>query len=1013
MAEPVRTPSDPLSRPEEGRFWRSLEERAGTPAAREAAANEFAPGASDPPTGLSRRRFLELVGATTALATTAACSRGRGGIVPYTRRPPEVVPGVANYYASTFQEGPRSYGVLVKTREGRPIHVTGNDEHPVLRGLTSPRAVADVLRLYDPDRLRGPRLNGRGTSWDEAQDRVVQTLAAARTAGTPVLLLTGALESPTRKALVEELRRALPALRHLAWEPAAGSGPEAVRASFGADLALRPRIAAAKVILSLGCDFLDGSDPAAVRDFAAGRRPAEAGANRPGAPGEKMKRLWALEGPMTLTGGKADHRFPVPPSRLAQAAFALARDLKEKHGVPTPAGVDLGAAAGGPGQFGIPPAAWDALLADLKGAGGAALVLCGDRMPVEAHQAAHLLNAMLRVETLEAVPAEPLATARDLAGEAEAMAAGRYAAVLLWGVNPAYAAPDPGAWAAALERVPLRVWIGLQEDETAARCQILLPEHHWLEAWGDHDGGDGCLTLQQPAVGPLYDTRQGEDVLLALLRGVGADLPADYHAYLKARWQREVYPGRGLVPFPRWFDTALHDGVVSVPTPSRPLPVPAAAALDAAAAAAGRPAHANASAAPADFELVLQPGAGVHDGRYGNNAWIQEFPDPATKSTWGNPLAVSVQDAASLGLKDGDLVTVTAGKASLETPVLVQPGQAPGVLALALGYGRQAGRVAKGIGANAFPLQDPACAGLRLGVRISPPRPGHPLPITQGHHRLEGRDLVHSFSLAEYARKKVLHKPSANPPSLYPDQVFPEHKWGMVIDLSACVGCSACVLACQSENNVPVVGPEQVIVGREMHWIRIDRYYEGPPENPRVVQQPMLCQHCDDAPCENVCPVNATNHSSEGLNQMVYNRCVGTRYCANNCPYKVRRFNFLEYTAYKREPESLVYNPEVTVRPRGVMEKCTFCVQRIEDGRLRAKAERRPVRDGEIVTACAAACPAQAIVFGDLKDPDSQVSRLSRSDRGFKVLDELGTRPAITYLANLRNPALEGEDHES
>jgi molybdopterin-containing oxidoreductase family iron-sulfur binding subunit len=618
-----------------------------------------------------------------------------------------------------------------------------------------------------------------------------------------------------------------------------------------------------------------------------------------------------------------------------------------------------------------------------------------------------LLNAMLGSEALEVRPAEPLAGPRDLEREIQAMAGGAYAALVVWGANPAYAAPDPGAWTAAAAKVPARIWIGQQPDETAAGCQALLPEHHWLEAWGDHDGGDGFLTLQQPTVGALYDTRQGEDLLLGALGRLGGTVPADYHAYLQARWQREVYPAGSLVPFARWFETALHDGVVPSANPPRRPPALKGAAVT---AAARRPEP----SVPGDaFELVLFPGNGVHDGRYGNNAWIQECPDPVTKATWGNPLTLSVADAGRLKLKDGDLVVVAAGKASLEVPVQVQPGQADGVLALALGYGRAAGKVAKGIGGNAFPLLDPAAPGLTLGVRISGPRGSRPVPVTQGHHRLEGRELVHSFSLAEYAKEAKNRKAHPNPPSLYPDQVFPEHKWGMTIDLSACVGCSACVLACQSENNVPVVGPEQVAAGREMHWIRVDRYYQGPPENPRVVQQPMLCQHCDDAPCENVCPVNATNHSADGLNQMVYNRCVGTRYCANNCPYKVRRFNFLEYTAHTKEPEALAYNPEVTVRPRGVMEKCSFCVQRIEDGRLRAKAEHRPVRDGEIVPACAAACPAQAIVFGDLKDPGSMVSRQARSDRSFKVLEDLGTRPAITYLANLRNPALEGEDHES
>jgi molybdopterin-containing oxidoreductase family iron-sulfur binding subunit len=988
---PPETPLEPIAHP-----WRSLEERE-QPAAAPA---EFAPGAEEPPSGFSRRRFLELVGVTTALATATACSKGtRGTIVPYTKRPPEVVPGVANYYASTFQEGNRAYSVLVKTREGRPIHITGNDEHPVLKGKTSPRAVADVLRLYDPDRLREAKLDGLEVPWDQAEARLVKAVAAAKASGQQVLLITGALESPTRKALVAELGAALPGLKHLAWEPA-GPDPDAVRTSFGAPVTMVPRLHKAKVVLSIGADFLNGDDPAAIREFAELRRPQ--------GPDGPMNRLWVLEGAMTLTGAKADHRFPLPPSRAAAAAFALAKALAGKRGLPLPEGVDLGPIATDPQSLGIPAKAWNALLADLASAGRQALVLCGDGMPAETHQAVDLLNAMLKVETLDLRPTEALASSRELDAAIQAMTVGQVAVVLLWGVNPAYAHPRAGAWAAAMAAVPARAWIGLMEDESAAQCQILLPEHHWLEAWGDHDGGDGLLTLQQPAVGALYDTRQGEDVLLAVLRGLGAQAAGDYHGYLKARWQKEIHPTPSLVPFERFFQVALHDGVVPWPAraskpPSLNGPAVTAAARSAAARAA--------AGADGSFELILFPGSGVHDGRYGNNAWIQECPDPVTKITWGNPVSVSVTDANRLGLKDGDVVALAVTGANLTVPVLVQPGQAPGVLALALGYGRTVGVVARGIGVNAYPFldPDPGWAGLRRGVRLNRIRGHVELPITQGHHRMEGRDLVHSFSLAQYAREAAKPRHTMDPASLYPDQTFPEHKWGMAIDLSGCVGCSACVLACQSENNVPVVGPEQVVHGREMHWLRIDRYYEGEPENPKVVQQPMLCQQCDDAPCENVCPVSATNHSPDGLNQMVYNRCVGTRYCGNNCPYKVRRFNFLEYTAPRKEPESLVYNPEVTVRPRGVMEKCSFCIQRIEDGRVRAKVEHRPIRDGEITPACAAACPAEAIVFGDLKDPHSRAAKLANSNRGHKVLEELGTRPAITYLANLRNPALEDE----
>ena len=973
------------------RHWRSLDEREETPEARQAAHDEFTPGAMNPEdrpsTNLSRRTFMTLVGATTALAATVACDKkGRSTVVPYTKRPLEVVPGVANFYASSFPEGRRAYAVLVKTREGRPIHITGNDEHPGLKGKTSPRALADVLRLYDPDRLRGPKISGRPSSWVEAEQMLVAALASARREAKPVLLLTGATSSPTRRALIKELAAAVPTLRHLAWEPALGdSAQEGVVAAYGAPLELRPRLDKAKVILSLGADFLNGEDPEAIAAFTAKRRPSE--------PVTSMNRLWVLEGAMSLTGTNADQRFPVRPSRLAALAFALAKELGATQVSAIPANLL--------GNEGIPAEAWHKLVRNLETAGREAVVLCGDTMPAEAHVATALLNAQLGSQALEARPAETLATLKDLEAARAEMQAGKIAAVILWDVNPAYAFPKASEWKAAFEKVPTRAWLGLIEDESAAQCSIVLPEHHWLEAWGDHADG-AILTLQQPTIGALYASKQGEDLLLTLLKGLGSSKAADYRAYLQQRWQKEVQPAGSFASFERFFQAALHDGLVKFD--AKPFSLPAFKGNDL------KDMVARALTPPAQsFELLLRPGTQVHDGRYANSSWLQELPDPITKATWGNPVSLAVVDAQGLGLKDGDMVELEVAGTKLRHPIILQPGQAKGTLALALGYGRKTGGVARGVGFNAFALlaMESNAPNLQLGAKLTKARGHMELPVTQSHHRMEGRDLVRSFSLTEFAKEAKHHHPEPDPATLYPDQKFPDHKWGMVIDLSACIGCSACSLACQSENNIPSVGPDQIAKGREMHWMRIDRYYEGEIDNPKVVHQPMLCQHCDAAPCENVCPVNATNHSPDGLNQMAYNRCVGTRYCANNCPYKVRRFNFLEFTADKVEPASLVYNPEVTVRPRGVMEKCTFCVQRIQDVKIRAKGDNRPIKDGEVQPACAAACPSAAIVFGDLKDPNSEVARLVKSKRGYKVLEEVGARPAITYLADLKNPAME------
>ena len=992
----------PLETP---RFWRTLDERLETPEAQRAAQDEFLPGAVPtiyddvhglpPQDGFSRRDFFGLVGAAAAVAATVACDRkGQGKVVPYTRRPVEVVPGVANYYASAYQEGRRVYPVLVKTREGRPILVSGNDEHPGVKGKTSPRAMADVLRLYDPDRLRAPKSGGRIIEWPGAEAQLHGALKGAREAGKPVLLITGAQASPSQKALLSGLKAVLPTLEHLAYEPASGdAAEEAARACFGQAVEVQPRLTKAKVILSLGADFLNGEDPEALAAWGAKRRLKDAQ--------ETINRLWVIEGPLTLTGTNADVRVPVAPSRLGPVAFALAKGLAGL-GVPLPAGTDLSAIPAG-----MPPElkeatkdagkVWSSLLKDLHHAGRNAVVLCGPQMPAEVHQAAHLLNAMLASEAVAVLAAEPLATVKELEAAAKGMAEGRYAAVVFWGVNPAYTYPRAAAWKEAVAKVAFRAWIGQVEDETSAQCQLLLPENHWLESWGDFTTASAAV-LQQPTIGTLYDTRQGEDLFLGAIKALGGQAPASYHAFIQGRWQTSLPSGTS-------FEQALHDGLVKGEAKGV-APAFRGASVSAAAKAAMQ-------SKAQGLELVLFPGFATFDGRHANNSWLQETPDPITKMTWDNPLSLSVQDATALGIQEGDFVSLTLEGTTLRLPAILQPGQTKGVLALALGYGRSTGGVARNVGTNAFPLMglDPARANHRMAASLAKAGGKKELSRTQSHHRMEGRDLVRSLTMEEFAHDPQGHHHAPELVTLYEEQTFPDHKWGMVIDLAACVGCSACVVACQSENNVPVVGPEQVARGREMHWIRIDRYYEGDLENPKVVHQPMLCQHCDNAPCENVCPVNATNHSNEGLNQMAYNRCVGTRYCANNCPYKVRRFNFLEYTSYKTEPETLAYNPEVTVRPRGVMEKCSFCVQRINDVKIRAKGDGRAILDGEVTTACMAGCPADAIVFGDLKDPKSKVSQLRSASRAYRVLEELGVKPAITYLADLKNPAVEGGTH--
>jgi len=895
----------------------------------------------------------------------------------------------------------------VKAREGRPIHIDGNDEHPVFKGKTSLRAQAELIGLYDPRRVREPRLAGMSAAWKRADARVTSALKEAAAAGKPVLLLTPAVVSPTRRAVIDALRDRVPGLRHVAWEPALGLGDRLASHDLYGDRATpRYHVERARILVSFEADFLGtmGNAVESIAGFAQNRRPAR--------PGEKMSRLYVFESRMSITGSKADTRVPVRPTGAAQLAFAVARILHERHGLALPAGLAPEALApfaleSVARRYGVDGALLSALAEDLAAAGRESLVLAGPSLPVEAHAAAALINTMLgaeghTVDAASSVDAGPLATPSEMVELTRVIASGSYAAAIFWETNPSYALADAGAFNEALAGVPLKVFLGLREDETARRCDVVLPVNHWLESWNDFEPSGDLLTLQQPLIRPLYHTRQAEEIVLGWAKALSApaEVETDYRAYLMARWQSEVYPGGTPETFEQFWAAAVHDGVLRRDAEQRP---PRSLRTDAVAAAATKAAATRPSG---EVELLIEPDLRMWDGRYAEIGWLQELPDPMTKVCWGNFLALSPSDSKRLGVSDGDLVKIEIGGRSVTLPALTQPGQARGTAFTVLGYGRE-GNVAGGRGATVFPLvaDDGSTPFLRADARVSPTPGNQPLVRTQTEFGLHGRDIAPVWSLEQYARDAAPPRNDRELATLNTNPKWPDHKWGMAIDLSACIGCGACQIACQSENNIPVVGPERVARGRTMHWIRSDLYYKGPADNPQVAHALMLCQQCDDAPCEPVCPVAATVHSQDGLNEQVYNRCIGVRYCAANCPYMVRRFNFFDYTSFVTDPLDLAFNPEVTVRPRGVMEKCTFCVQRIRNGVQIAKDEGRPLRDGDIEPACAVACPAEAIVFGDLKDPDSRVSRLSRSDRGYKVLEDLGTRPAITYMTELRNPA--------
>jgi molybdopterin-containing oxidoreductase family iron-sulfur binding subunit len=1008
------------------RFWRNASLQGTSESVPARPTPEFAPGVDEPPalpeSALSRRRFLGLLGASAALAVTAGCGRNidRGSIVPYTRRPEDGLPGRAAWYATSTSEGCFAFPLLVKTREARPILIEGHDEHEDTRGAAPIRQQAELLGLYDPERLQAPQHGDAKVDWKVAEQALLDGLR-----GGSSLLVTQACQSPARLALLDRLRQALPGLRVAYWEAAAPHGALAAsQRALGAQLLPRLQLDKARVILTLEADLFsgDGDVSRQIRGFAAGRKPAASGEINP----KDMSRLWVAESRMTLTGGKSDVRLRVKASRLGALGFALAKALQQ-NGRSLPAGA--GALPGeGLESFatsaGLDVALLNHLVQDLAAAGSSAVVVAGSAAPADAHAAAMLLNRMLGAEgvTVSYRPAAlaPLTTPQEMAALGAELAQGKVGTVVLWDANPVYDGPAGVDWKAALAACKTRIRIGRLPDETAAVCDWNLASHHWLESWGDQTGG----LLQQPVVAPLFDTRQPEDLLLGVLRGLGQTVPATYEEWLKGIWTGIHGRLGSPLTFDLFWHGALHDGFVKGLTPTSTAPAFAAGSLGALATPAAGEGH----------ELVLHPDRRLLDGRGGNIGWLQELPDPVTKCTWGNPLTLSPKDAAALGIEDGDQLKLEAAGQSLTLSALVQPGQLEGCLSLALGYGRSGLAVAEGIGANAFPLLKdgnfllPGARLTRLGAKST-------VHTTQEHQLMEGRDIVRSLSAVAYAAGETgapshggaheakgevlatgknhgLAPKEEKPLSLYPEHEYKGHKWGMAIDLSACVGCGSCVIACQAENNIPVVGPERIDEGREMQWLRIDRYYEGELDNPDMVFQPMLCQHCDNAPCENVCPVAATTHNEEGLNQMTYNRCVGTRYCANNCPYKVRHFNFFDYTAKLSAVLQMAANPEVSIRPRGVMEKCTFCVQRINEVKNRAKTEARDLVDGDVRPACAVACAAGAIVFGDL-NIDSEVARLSQVDRRYKVLEELGVRPAVTYLAEVRNPVAAGGAHES
>ncbi|HWP59562.1 MAG TPA: TAT-variant-translocated molybdopterin oxidoreductase [Candidatus Acidoferrales bacterium] len=980
-------------------YWRCLEELADNPSFWRHAAREFP--SSAPPDAFSRRDFLRLMGASLALAGLGACARRPAEkIVPYVRAPEEIVPGKPLFYATAMPLNGGAIGVLAESHMGRPTKIEGNPAHPSSLGATDIFAQASVLTLYDPDRSQTLSYRGHIRPWSAFVSELAPVLQEKRKKkGQGLRILSETVNSPTLAQQMGALLAAYPGARWHQYEPASRhNGRAGSLLAFGEYVDARYRFDQAQVVLALDADPL-GADPGSVRyirDFARRRRPHDEAA---------FIRLYAVECSPSNTGAAADHRLPLAPSQIELFARALASRL----------------GVGGMEPQLPPPIEryrdWlEAVARDLKAHAGKSIVMAGERQPATVHALAHAINlalgnsgrTVIYTAPVEARPVDQIESLSALVGD---MRAGNVDCLVMLGGNPVYNAPADLNFAEALSKVPLTIHLSLYHNETSYLCQWHIPEAHYLESWSDCRAEDGTVSIIQPLIAPLYGGKTAHEVVAALTGSPNRSSYEIVREYWRARF--------GAARFETLWERALHDGIVEG-SALAPKPVRLVSGFKSRLSSPPPRQREAANPNPEALEIVFAPDPTIGDGRFANNGWLQELPKPLTKLTWENAALVSPATAERLGLKNDllfsgrtvsvDLVEIAHQGRSVRAPVWIMPGHPDGAITVHLGYGRtRAGRVGTGNGFDAYRLRTTSSLWLGSGVEIGKTGQKHLLASTQTHFTMAGRDLVRAASFAAYRRDPHLalahqaHEPKQDE-SLYPGFRYDGYAWGMAIDLSACVGCNACVVACQAENNIPVVGKEQVLRGREMHWLRVDRYYQGDPENPATSFQPVPCMHCENAPCEVVCPVAATAHSAEGLNDMVYNRCVGTRYCSNNCPYKVRRFNFLQYADWETPSLKPLRNPDVTVRSRGVMEKCTYCVQRINHAKIEAQKQGRKVRDGEIQTACQQACPAEAIVFGDINDPGSKVSSMKAEPRNYGILTELNTRPRTTYLARLTHP---------
>ncbi len=1007
------------------RFWRSVSQLERSSDFREIATNEFVPGASASPGGASRRQFLQVMGASMALAGLTACRRPVETIVPFSRPPEHRIPGVPVNYATSMPFRGALRPLLVESTDGRPTKIEGNPDHPEVQGASTALEQAALLGLYDPDRSQHVLQGGETSDWSAFKQAMGALPASSR-----LVVMAEPDSSMTMARLREELRQAFADVQFVEYDHAtARRVSRGYAAAFGRPVRPVHNFSKASIILSLDADFLSPTDPDAVwntREFSRSRRVEETGS---------MSRLYAVESAYSITGGMADNRLRLKSGDIGAFAAALSEALG-LHSARVPAFADH---------------AWIAELArELRAAGSGAVVVAGDHQPMEVHTLVAAINRELgaignTVTLLDAGDA-----ASDMHEEMDAalgsLNAGNVDVLVTLGTNPLYDHPE---LASAFSKAATRVHVGLYVDESAAGATWHVPETHFLEAWGDGRSRQGHAAVIQPLIAPLYDDAHSAIEVMGLMATGSEQFGYDL---VRGTW-RNVLSGN----FEKSWRKIIHDGFLAEDAFTAVTP-----SLDGAAVAAAATGLAGTSAP--ELEVIVRHDSKVFDGRFANNAWLQELPDATTKVVWDNVAAMSPATAERLGAEsrlDGgkyytDTVTISVGGASVELPVWIQPGIAEGSIQVTTGYGRSIastreerktnlfdlddytdvygkGAIATGVGSNVSPLMQGG--GRILSATVAKAGSGYMVASTQDHGAIEEegaevarRGLFRMATMEEYQANPDFVKDSEpapikedwtdypalwqdNHPTLSPEMqntLYSAQQWGMVIDLNTCTGCNACVVACQSENNIQVVGKEEVARGREMHWIRLDRYFvsgDGASfEDPQMVLQPVPCMHCENAPCEQVCPVAATVHSPDGTNQMIYNRCIGTRYCANNCPYKVRRFNFFNWSKTLPAATHMAQNPNVTVRSRGVMEKCSYCIQRVREVNKQANIEERPIKDGEVVTACQQACPAEAITFGNLADPASHVSQARQSDRRYEMLAELSVKPRTSYLGRIRNP---------